>query len=39
VWALFGSSLRGFLTQRSRRLGFNIAMALALAATGVIMVV
>jgi threonine/homoserine/homoserine lactone efflux protein len=39
VWALFGSSLRGFLTQRSRRLGFNIVMALALAATGVIMVV
>jgi threonine/homoserine/homoserine lactone efflux protein len=39
VWALFGSSLRGFLTQPSRRLGFNIVMALALAATGVIMVV
>jgi threonine/homoserine/homoserine lactone efflux protein len=39
VWALFGSSLRGFLTQRSRRLGFNIVMALALAATGVIMVI
>ena len=39
VWALFGSSLRGFLTQRSRRVGFNVVMALALAATGVIMVV
>jgi threonine/homoserine/homoserine lactone efflux protein len=38
VWALFGSSLRGFLTQRSRRLAFNIVMAVALAATGVIMV-
>ena len=38
VWALFGSSLRGFLTHRSRRLAFNIAMAVALAATGVIMV-
>jgi threonine/homoserine/homoserine lactone efflux protein len=39
VWALFGSSLRGFLTQRSRRVAFNIVMALALAGTGVIMVV
>jgi threonine/homoserine/homoserine lactone efflux protein len=39
VWALFGNSLRGFLTRPSRRMGFNIAMALALAATGVIMVV
>lgn len=39
VWALFGSSLRGFLTQPSRRAAFNIAMALALAVTGVIMVV
>jgi threonine/homoserine/homoserine lactone efflux protein len=38
VWALFGSSLRGFLAQRSRRLAFNIAMAVALVATGVIMV-
>ncbi len=39
VWALFGSSLRGFLTQPRRRLAFNVAMALALAATGVMMVV
>jgi len=38
VWALFGSSLRGFLTLPSRRLAFNACMALALAATGVIMV-
>jgi threonine/homoserine/homoserine lactone efflux protein len=38
VWALFGSSLRGFLTERSRRLAFNMVMAVALAATGVIMV-
>src|SRR5262245_445963 len=28
VWALFGSSLRRFLTRRSARLAFNIAMAL-----------
>jgi threonine/homoserine/homoserine lactone efflux protein len=39
VWALFGSSLRKFLTQPSGRAAFNIVMALALAATGVIMVV
>jgi threonine/homoserine/homoserine lactone efflux protein len=39
VWALFGSSLRGFLTHPARRAAFNIVMALALAATGVIMVV
>lgn len=38
VWALFGSSLRGFLTRPARRFAFNIVMALALAATGVIMV-
>jgi threonine/homoserine/homoserine lactone efflux protein len=38
VWALFGSSLRGFLAQRSRRLAFNGVMAVALVATGVIMV-
>ncbi len=38
AWALFGSSLRGFLTQPARRMGFNIVMALVLAATGVIMV-
>jgi threonine/homoserine/homoserine lactone efflux protein len=39
VWALFGSSLRRFLTRPSGRAAFNIVMALALAATGVIMVV
>ena len=39
VWALFGSSLRGLLLRRPARLAFNIVMALALAATGVIMVV
>jgi len=38
VWALFGSSLRRFLTRRPARLAFNIVMAVALAATGVIMV-
>jgi threonine/homoserine/homoserine lactone efflux protein len=38
VWALFGSSLRGLLTQKSYRLAFNVVMAVALAATGVIMV-
>jgi threonine/homoserine/homoserine lactone efflux protein len=38
VWALFGSSLRRFLERPASRLGFNAAMAVALAATGVIMV-
>jgi threonine/homoserine/homoserine lactone efflux protein len=38
LWALFGSSLRGFLTRRPARLAFNVVMAVALAATGVIMV-
>jgi len=38
VWAAFGSSLRGFLTRPSRRFAFNVVMAVALAATGVIMV-
>jgi threonine/homoserine/homoserine lactone efflux protein len=38
VWALFGSSLRGLLQRRAARLAFNMAMAVALAATGVIMV-
>jgi threonine/homoserine/homoserine lactone efflux protein len=38
VWAVFGSALRGLLTRKSARLAFNIAMAVALAATGVIMV-
>ena len=39
VWALFGSSLRRFLERPASRMGFNAAMAVALAATGVIMVV
>jgi threonine/homoserine/homoserine lactone efflux protein len=38
VWALFGSSLRTFLARPASRVGFNAAMAVALAATGVIMV-
>jgi len=38
VWAVFGSALRGYLTRKPARLAFNIAMAVALAATGVIMV-
>jgi threonine/homoserine/homoserine lactone efflux protein len=38
VWALFGSSLRRFLERPASRLGFNAAMAVALATTGVIMV-
>ena len=38
VWALFGSSLRNFLQRPASRMGFNAAMAVALAATGVIMV-
>lgn len=38
VWALFGSSLRGFLQRPASRMGFNAAMAVALATTGVIMV-
>ena len=38
VWALFGSSLRRFLEQPTRRLAFNGAMALALVGTAVMMV-
>jgi threonine/homoserine/homoserine lactone efflux protein len=38
VWALFGSSLRGLLRKRAARLAFNVSMAVALVATGVIMV-
>jgi threonine/homoserine/homoserine lactone efflux protein len=38
AWALFGVSLRRLLTRRPARLAFNIAMAVALVATGVIMV-
>jgi threonine/homoserine/homoserine lactone efflux protein len=39
VWALFGSSLRGVLQRRPARLAFNVSMAVALAATGVIMLI
>ena len=38
IWALFGSSLRRFLERPASRMGFNAAMAVALTATGVIMV-
>jgi threonine/homoserine/homoserine lactone efflux protein len=38
VWALFGSSLRRFLERPAGRMGFNAAMAVALAVTGVMMV-
>lgn len=38
VWALFGSSMRGFLAKPAGRLTFNIVLALALVATGVAMV-
>jgi len=38
VWALFGSSLRGVLSVPRARVGFNVAMALALAVTAVMMV-
>ena len=35
VWALFGSSLRGLLANPTGRAAFNVAMALALAVTGI----
>jgi threonine/homoserine/homoserine lactone efflux protein len=38
VWTLFGSSLRGFLAKPTGRATFNIVMAVALAATGITMV-
>jgi threonine/homoserine/homoserine lactone efflux protein len=38
VWALFGSSMRGFLARSAGRLAFNIVLALALVATGIAMV-
>ena len=38
TWALFGTALRGLLKRRPARLAFNVSMAVALAATGVIMV-
>lgn len=38
LWALFGTSLRTLLARRRGRLAFNATMALALAATAVMMV-
>ena len=38
TWALFGTALRGLLKRRPARLAFNVSMAVALAATGIIMV-
>jgi threonine/homoserine/homoserine lactone efflux protein len=38
TWALFGTALRGFLRRRPARLASNVSMAVALIATGVIMV-
>jgi threonine/homoserine/homoserine lactone efflux protein len=38
VWALFGSSLRGFLAKPTGRVVFNGAMAVALVVTGIAMV-
>ena len=38
VWALFGSSMRGFLARPAGRMTFNIVLSLALVATGVAMV-
>ena len=38
VWALFGSSMRGFLARPVGRLIFNIVLSLALVVTGIAMV-
>ena len=38
AWALFGSSLRGFLAKPAGRVAFNSMMAVALAVTGITMV-
>ena len=38
VWALFGSSMRGFLAKPAGRMTFNIVLSLALVATGIAMV-
>jgi threonine/homoserine/homoserine lactone efflux protein len=38
VWALFGSSMRGFLAKPAGRMTFNIVLAVALVATGIAMV-
>ena len=39
VWALFGSSLKNFLATPRPRMIFNGVMAVALAATAIVMVV
>ena len=39
IWALFGSSLRGFLAKPRGRVAFNAAMAVSLAVTGIAMVI
>jgi len=39
VWALFGSSMRGFLAKPRGRMTFNIVLSLALVVTGIAMVV
>ena len=39
VWALFGSSMRGFLAKPRGRMTFNLVLALALVVTGIAMVV
>lgn len=39
VWALFGSSMRGFLAKPAGRATFNIVLAVALVVTGIAMVV
>jgi threonine/homoserine/homoserine lactone efflux protein len=38
VWALFGSSMRGFLARPAGRMTFNIVLSLALVVTGIAMV-
>jgi len=38
VWALFGSSMRGFLARPAGRMTFNFVLSLALVATGIAMV-
>ncbi|HEY2399706.1 MAG TPA: LysE family translocator [Steroidobacteraceae bacterium] len=38
VWALFGSSMRGFLARPAGRMTFNVVLSLALVATGIAMV-
>jgi threonine/homoserine/homoserine lactone efflux protein len=38
IWALFGSSLRGYLAKPAGRVAFNAMMAVALTITGITMV-